>query len=315
MLLEPIVPFEPILCGSGPSGDRWIAQIKWDGVRMLVYCDGRETRLINRRGNDRTSQYPEFGRPETYCSAGSFILDGEMIAFDRSKPSFHEVMRRDGLRREAAIAAAARQIPVVYMVFDILYCDGEWVTDRPLAERQRLLESVVVPGPYAQLTGNFSDGDALFAQMEARGMEGVVYKDLTSRYTPGAKDGRWRKRKIFRDLYAVVGGITYRDGAVNALLLGLYDPDGKLRYIGHTGPGKLTGGAWSELTRSLEAARIGSRPFASDPERAKDAVWVEPRQVVKVQYLEWTNGGTLRHPVLQAAAPGVEPSACTTGQG
>lgn len=314
MDLTPIVPFEPILCDRGPAGDNWIAQIKWDGVRMLAYHDGRETRLINRKRNDRTAQYPEFQRTQEYCGASSFILDGEMIAFDANKPSFHEVMRRDGLRRSGSIETAVRTVPVVYMIFDILYLDGKWVMNQPLADRQRLLEKVVIPGSRAQLTANFPDGDVLFEAMKQRGMEGVVYKDLASLYTPDAKDGRWRKRKITRDLYAVVGGVTYRDGTVNALLLGLYDPAGTLLYIGHAGTGKLSHAEWGELTRTVAALRRTASPFANQPGRIRDAVWVEPRLVVKVHFLEWTEGGTMRQPSIQAVTEAVGPESCGTDQ-
>nr|WP_221626749.1 RNA ligase family protein [Cohnella lubricantis] len=312
--MTPLVPFEPIVCDRGPDGGNWIAQIKWDGVRMLAYHDGKETRLINRKRNDRTMQYPEFQRTQDYCSASSFILDGEMIAFDANKPSFHEVMRRDGLRRSGSIETAVRTIPVVYMIFDILYLDGQWVMDRPLTDRQRLLEQAVLPGSHAQLTANFPDGDALFAAMKERGMEGVVYKDLTSLYTPDAKDGRWRKRKITRDLYAVVGGVTYRDGTVNALLLGLYAPSGQLHYIGHAGTGKLSHAEWGELTRTVAGLRAAASPFANVPSRNRDAVWVEPRLVVKVNYLEWTEGGTMRQPSIQAVTEAVASADCGMDQ-
>lgn len=314
MNLTPIVPFEPILCDRGPTGGNWIAQIKWDGVRMLAYHDGEETRLINRKRNDRTAQYPEFQRTRDYCKASSFILDGEMIAFDANKPSFHEVMRRDGQRRSASIETAVRTVPVVYMIFDIVYCDGQWMMDRPLADRQAMLEKVVLPGPHAQLTANFPNGDALFEAMKERRMEGVVYKDLTSLYAPDAKDGRWRKRKITRDLYAVVGGVTYRDGTVNALLLGLYAPSGELVYIGHAGTGKLSHADWGELTRTVKGLRAAKRPFSNAPERSKDAVWVEPRLVVKVNYMEWTDGGTMRQPSIQAVMTDMAPEGCKTEQ-
>ena len=93
MDLKPVAPFEPIRSETIPQGENWVAQVKWDGVRMLTYRDGRETRLINRKGNDRTAQYPEFIDVPSYCRASSVILDGEMIALSGGKPSFHEIMR------------------------------------------------------------------------------------------------------------------------------------------------------------------------------------------------------------------------------
>ncbi|PYI52907.1 RNA ligase family protein [Paenibacillus flagellatus] len=316
MELKPIVPFEPVRAEQAPTGPNWVAQIKWDGVRMLAYGDGPETRLWNRRGNERTMQYPEFADVRRYCNASSVILDGEMIALDSAgKPSFHEIMKRDRLRTESKIAQAISRVPVTYMIFDVVYCNGEWATGMPLGERQRLLERIVVPGERVQLVRNVTDPNALLGVMRSHRMEGIVCKDLTSGYALDGKDDRWRKIKLFRDMYAVVGGVTYRDKLVNALLLGLYDPGGTLYYIGHAGTGKLTQADWRRLTERVQPMRIGDRPFANVPERNKDAVWIRPELVVKVQFLEWTPDGIMRHPSIQTFAEGADPvQVCTFGQ-
>ncbi|MDB5052920.1 MAG: ligase [Bacilli bacterium] len=97
MELEPVIPFEPIRSNSIPEGSVWIHQIKWDGVRVLTYYDGFKCRLFNRKLNERTNQYPELLDVKSYCHSDSVILDGEIIALGSDgKPSFHEVMRRDG---------------------------------------------------------------------------------------------------------------------------------------------------------------------------------------------------------------------------
>gem|GEM_PF-152510 len=406
--MEPIVPFEPVAADEIPAGPQWVAQIKWDGVRMLVYFDGATTKLVNRRLHERTMQYPELADARRYCRAKSAILDGEIVAFDAAKPSFHEVMRRDGVRNPHAVPAAAREIPITYMVFDILYHDGEWVTGRSLEERQRLLSRAVEPGDAVRLVGNETDGAKLFEVMRKHGMEGIVVKDLASTYAIGGKDGRWRKIKVRRDLTAVVGGVTYsgsvgsvsggvtysgsvgsvsgdvtysvsggsvsggvtysgsvgsvsggvtysgsggsvsggvtysgsggsgsggvtgggtgvsgsgsggvtysgsggsvsgggRGGRVNALLLGLYDAQGRLHYIGHAGSGRLTGRDWAEITAAAELLRTPDCPFAARPPRSAGAVWLRPLLTAKVRYLEWTEGRTLRQPVIEAVGAG-----------
>lgn len=313
MELKPIFPFEPVSTDRPPIGEQWIAQIKWDGVRMLVYWDGTETRLWNRRRNERTLQYPEFLDVKSYCRASSVILDGEMIALDHSKPSFHEIMKRDRLRTEGKIKLAIMQTPVTYMIFDVLYCDGEWVVDRPLRERQRLLEQIIAPNERVQLVGNVADAEALLNVMRGHGMEGIVCKDLNGTYAIDGKDARWQKRKLFRDLYAVVGGVTFRGRIVNALLLGLYDEQGRLFYIGHAGTGKVTQAEWGQLTKRAMEMSIAERPFVNEPERSKDAMWIRPEIVVRVQFLEWTPDGIMRHPSIQAFAD-LPADVCTLGQ-
>ncbi|QWU17188.1 bifunctional non-homologous end joining protein LigD [Paenibacillus sophorae] len=309
MKFQPIIPFEPIIADRLPAGEQWIAQIKWDGVRMVSYYDGNSTELINRRGNNRTRQYPELADAGLYCKAGSAILDGEVIALSGGKPSFHEVMRRDSLKKDSAIASMVRQIPVLYMVFDIVYCNGEWLLDRPLSERQHLLEEMLLPHPHVQAVPSYSDPEALFSTARANGLEGIVCKELTSLYTPGGKDKRWLKRKIIFDLNAVAGGVTFRDGIVNALLLGLYDADERLHYIGHAGTGRLTVKDWRDLTALARSLAIDDMPFASLPQRVKGAFWIKPELVFKIHFVEWNISGTLRQPSIQARVD-VSPGEC-----
>ncbi|MFC3771427.1 RNA ligase family protein [Paenibacillus sp. GCM10012303] len=317
MNLKPVIPFEPIRADKLPAGPNWIAQIKWDGVRMLVYFDGQETRLWNRRRNEKTLQYPEFTDIRSYCSAFSVILDGEMIALDQSKPAFHEIMKRDRLRTANKIGLAVSQTPVTYMIFDVLYCNGEWVNGRPLEQRQQLLEQIIIPGERVHTVKNYPDPSALLEVMKAHGMEGIVCKDLTSTYPLDGKDGRWQKVKLYHDRYAVVGGVTFRGKVVNALLLGLYDENGTLYYIGHAGTGKVTMAEWERLTARVQTMFARERPFRNEPERSKDAFWIRPEIVVKVQFLEWTPDGIMRHPSIQSFAEvdaGQLKGTCSFGQ-
>jgi len=313
-MLHPIEPFEPVVTtGTFPQGDQWVAQIKWDGVRMLSYYDGAQVSLVNRKLNTRTLQYPEFLQADRYCRASSFILDGEIIAMSGGRPSFHEVMKRDSLRSGMSIERGVKQTQVSYMIFDVLYCNGSWVVDHSLQARQQLLEQIIIPQADVQLVQNYPDAQALYTLMEQYQMEGIIYKDLQSGYVVGGKDKRWQKRKIVHDLYAAVGGVTYRGKRVNALVLGLYDEEGRFIYIGHAGGGKLSNQDWVNVTAQIEPDITTVRPFMNEPERSKGAVWLHPRLVVKVQFLEWTPGGTMRQPIIQAVVD--HPAAgCTIAQ-
>lgn len=206
-MFKPLIPFEPISRDTLPTGPQWIAQVKWDGVRMLAYEDGHELRLVNRRLHDRTAQYPELVTPRNLCSGSSYILDGEVIALDpdTGKPSFYHVLRRDRMSRPEGIAQAIHQIPVTYMVFDILFYEGKWVTDQPLADRQRLLHEVLNTAPHVQEVTNTLDAASLLTVMRQHQMEGIVCKDLTSSYGIQGKDQRWQKVKIMHDVYAMIG--------------------------------------------------------------------------------------------------------------
>ncbi|WP_400163387.1 DNA ligase [Brevibacillus sp. TJ4] len=308
--MNPLFPMEPVRCETIPQGPDWLAQVKWDGVRVLTYFDGTTTRLFNRRQHERTDQFPEVADIRSYCSARSVILDGEVIALGADgKPSFHEVMRRDGIRRIEKVPQVQKQVPVTYMIFDVLFVDGMWVHERPLDERLRILSDIIVPNDRVQVVSCHENGAALFDVIKQHGLEGIVLKDRTSKYIIGGKDSRWQKKKNYRDLIAVVGGVTLRDQVVNALLLGLYDEKGQLVYIGHAGTGRLTQADWRDLTERIKPLVRKDMPFVNTPAREKESVWLEPAITVKVQFAEWTAGYTLRQPSIQAIVD-VPPTSC-----
>lgn len=291
---------EPVSCDEIPQGPEWIAQVKWDGVRVLTYADSARLELYNRRQNERTLHYPELTDIASYCTAQSVILDGEVIAFGpNGKPSFYEVMRRDGLRRMEKVAHVQKAVPVTYMIFDVLYLNGEWVTSLPLSERQQILTTIITPQQHVQLVENFTNAAALYQVVQAQQMEGVLIKDLTSRYLPNKKDPSWRKKKYYRDLIAVIGGVTLKSGIVNALLLGLYDQDGAFWYIGHAGTGKWTQNDWRHLTEKIHPLALPERPFVNQPPRTANTVWLMPELTVKINFAEWADGHSLRQPSIQ----------------
>lgn len=305
MELTPVIPFEPIAAVQFPETGSWIAQVKWDGVRMLSYYDGSATRLVNRRLRERTDRYPELGDAALYCDAKSVILDGEVVAFLNGKPSFRQVMRRDGASGGKRPGAP----DVVFMVFDMLYLNGQWMTDMPLAQRLDKLGQVLKPGDSVQPVAGFADVSELFQVTREHGLEGIVAKDAASPYAIGGKDGRWRKYKHFRDLVALIGGATFEGAMVNSLLLGLLDRGGQLRYIGNAGPGRWDARERQEMAVLLKAQISERCPFPTPPSMAKEIVWVKPTIAVKLQYVEWTIHGTLRQPVVQSRVE-ADPAGC-----
>ncbi|UJF34249.1 ATP-dependent DNA ligase [Paenibacillus hexagrammi] len=312
MKLEPVIPFEPMSASQAPAAAQWIHQVKWDGVRMLVYYESGECRLFNRKRNERTMNYPELTDVSVYCKADSVILDGEIIALAADgKPSFHEVMRRDGVRRAERIESSRRAVPIAYMVFDVLYLNGEWVTDKPLSERIDLLTSIIIPNQTVQVVPAYPNGQALFDLMKQQGMEGIISKDTSSAYACDRKDQRWVKVKNYGDVIAVIGGFTLNGGIVNAVLVGVYDDQQRLHFIGHVGTGKMPRKEWAELTDTLKPMVIAAMPFCSAHPDMKGAYWVKPQLAVKIQYTEWRykEGRTLRQPSIQAFVD-VPPQEC-----
>lgn len=298
--LEPILPMEPVPSSTIPTGEEWIAQVKWDGVRVLTYADNGGVRLYNRKKNERTMHYPEITNISEYCTSRSIILDGEVISLgENGKPSFQRVMRRDGLRNMDRIKIAAETVPIIYMIFDIVYLNGMWINDRPFHERNEMLSHIITPNKHIQLVPLVSQTQGLFDAVKEQEMEGIVLKRVNSPYAIGKKREDWLKVKNFQDIIAVIGGFTLRHNTVTSILLGLYDSERRLHYVGHTGTGKMTVNDWRELTKELKEIVTEHPPFHKIPQRHADAVWVRPEKTVKIKFAEWTEGGALRQPSIE----------------
>lgn len=308
----------PMLAKPGPlpaAGEPgWAYEFKWDGVRAIGYVDGGRLRLLSRNDNDVTASYPELRALGEALGSIRAVLDGEIVALDDSgRPSFAALQQRMHVTGAAKARRLAQDTPVTYLLFDVLYLDGESTVDRPYEERRRLLESLALSGPAWQTPDAFREAgaDVLRASRD-QGLEGVVAKRLTSRYAPGRRTGDWIKVKHERMQEVVVGGWTpgkgRRSGRIGALLLGVHGDEG-LRYAGQVGTG-FTGEMLDDLARRLGGLRRKTPPFVDEVPRAqsRDVTWATPALVGEVTYTEWTRDGRLRHPSWRGLRPDKEPA-------
>ncbi len=121
---------------------QWAYEIKWDGVRAIAFSEPGRMRLVTRNGNDVTARYPELGAMNRALSMHRAILDGEVVAFDADgKPSFAALQGRMHLTRDAQVRRLAKEAPVNYMAFDLLWLDGRSLMDLPY-ERSAAARSV-----------------------------------------------------------------------------------------------------------------------------------------------------------------------------
>ncbi|MCA0987766.1 RNA ligase family protein [Guptibacillus algicola] len=312
--MKPIKPFEPVTSATVPSSPHGISQVKWDGVRVLAYFDKQHLKLFNRSLNERTATYPELQELPSLAQSVSFILDGEIVSLnEKGEPSFHDVMRRDRLKKANQIAKGVEMNPIFYMVFDVILWDGKWVNDRPLIERLEILEEGLNQNKSIRIVHSHENGEQLFSVIKEKGMEGIVWKDLNSSYVINGKSDSWKKVKNYQDIFATVCGVTFRGNIINTFLLGLYDSNNQLRYIGSAGTGKLKNDEISRLSEMVTLVKQSTSPFLEfDPNR-KDIVWLSPEIIVKVTYLEWTSDQRLRQPVVQTITDG-DPKTCSFQQ-
>ncbi|MGH8985575.1 MAG: non-homologous end-joining DNA ligase, partial [Acidimicrobiia bacterium] len=228
------------------------------------------------------------------------ILDGELVAFDDDgRPSFQRLQRRMHVASESEVRRRMGETPVTYVIFDLLYADGQVLFERPYEERRELLESLGLDEASWQTPAyHRGEGGALLEASVRQGLEGIVAKRLASAYRPGKRSREWLKIKNVRSQEVVIGGWLpgkgRREGELGALLAGYYDDDGALRYAGKVGTG--FGATDLRLLRErFEPLRTDDSPFEGRQPQ-KDAIFVEPKLVAEVEFAEWTSAGTLRHP-------------------
>jgi bifunctional non-homologous end joining protein LigD len=300
---EQIVPMLATLVAELPRNqDQYGFEVKWDGVRAISYVDGGQARFESRRGNDFTHRYPELRALGPALGATPAVLDGEIVAFEGERPSFARLQPRMHVDNERAIRRLMAEIPVVYVLFDVLWLDGHSTIALPYSDRRKLLEELELEGPSWQTpAAHRGDGAALLDATRRLGLEGVVAKRLDSVYEPGRRSRSWLKIKNQNSQEFVIGGYVPGKGArsntLGALLIGYYEslePDPRLRYAGKVGTG-FTESELQRLLALLEPRRRSTSPF-SPPPRVKDAIFVDPEFVAEVRFTEWTHAGSVRNP-------------------
>ena len=298
----------------GPE-EGWAFEMKWDGVRAVVYLAGGRVRLLSRKGRDESAAYPDVVRPLSRLGVRDAVLDGEIVVTDPSgRPDFGLLQNRINLSRPADVERATQTWPAQLMVFDVLELDGESLLARPYAERRAILENLGLEdlgldelGERVHVPPVFH-GDRQAAQEISRQLrlEGIVAKRTDSAYAPGRRGRSWLKIKNFLTQEVVVGGWRPGQGGRSAtfgsLLMGIPGPDG-LTYVGRVGSG-FDGAALDDVQRRLDALVEPTTSLVGVPrEDARDARWVRPELVGEVTYAELTGPGRMRHPVWRGLRP------------
>lgn len=264
----------------------WVYEEKYDGFRILAYKEGARVRLLSRNDHDRTATYADVAQTVGRLPARTLLLDGEVVAFDR-----RGVSRFQLLQQGAA--------PRAYEVFDCLYDDGRDLRRAPLTERRAALERAVPDNHLVHCARRLAaNGLEAYRLARRRGLEGVLAKDERAPYEE-KRSKKWLKVKVRQEDEFVIGGFTAPRGArgrFGALLLGAYNAEGRLRYVGKVGTG-FTQRTLNSLYGALKPLVRATPPFV-DPPRERDATYVSPRLVAEVAYEEWTADWKLRQPAF-----------------
>jgi bifunctional non-homologous end joining protein LigD len=292
--------------GPIPQGPGWAFEFKWDGIRAIAATSSADgLRLTSRNNLDLSGSFPDLGQ---LAEHPSLTLDGEIVALDPATgaPSFALLQRRMHVSRPSAALIAA--VPVRYFAFDLLYLRTSLVS-KPWAERREALEGLALDGGAIAVPPYFTgDGDSVQEAARQQHLEGILAKRVDTGYEPGRRSRNWIKTPLFDTAEVLVCGYTAgegrRAGTLGALLLGAYDADGRLLFIGHVGTG-FTDKFLDELLAMLRPLMRETSPYDEEVPRmyARKARWVEPKLVGEVVYRNVTPDNRLRHPSWRGLRP------------
>ena len=281
------------------SDPAWLYERKLDGERCLAFRAGDSIRMMTRNQKEVSNNYPEIAAALRDQGRQDFIIDGEIVAFQGSETSFELLQSR--IHVTSPGPQLLRKVPVFYYIFDVLYAGDQDVRPRSLRERKDVLASLLsFDDPLRFTEHRDTEGEAFYAEACQAGWEGLIAKLADSPYRAGrSKD--WLKFKCETNQEFVIGGWTDPQRsrvAFGALLLGYYDPDGKLAYAGKVGTGFDTRTLRS-LLAEMEEIGQDQPPFDYGDLPHRDVHWVRPELVAQIGFSEWTRDLQLRHPRFQ----------------
>jgi bifunctional non-homologous end joining protein LigD len=291
MLAYPSDPFDSA---------RHLFEIKWDGTRCLLFKQGDDIRLQNRRLEIITHRYPELRVLARQIDAHNAILDGELVVLAGGVTDFGRLQQREHLADPTKISLLSKKIPVTYVAFDVIFLNGDKLMDLPLLDRKERLAGLLRESPHL-IESRFvrERGTAYFQQAVSRGLEGVMAKTLTGPYLIGRRSRLWLKIKPRQEkVCAVIGytpGAGARGGAFGALLLATREETG-WKYRGRVGSG-MSEADLEELTARLRDLKTSSS-ILPHPPQIRGVQWVRPELWVRVRFQEETNRGHFRAPVF-----------------
>jgi bifunctional non-homologous end joining protein LigD len=283
---------------SPPEGEQWLHEVKWDGYRILAAIADGEVKLWSRNALPWNERVPDIVQSLESLGLHSARLDGELVAMDtRGHSDFN------GLQQTLSGEA---QLPLVYVLFDLPYLEGNDLSRVDLLKRKQLLEKLLLHGPkhLAFSTHAIGDGQDVFQRATDAELEGIISKRIDSAYRPGRGDDWFKIKRLENDEFAVVGYTPPKGSrsGFGSLLLAKPDPQVKSGwiYVGRVGTG-FSNEQLKRLSRTIAdkgSAKPTVKLAAIDP-LLRGARWVKPAAVAEVYYRGIGNKNLLRQPSLK----------------
>ncbi len=302
---------EPMLSDSAekiPSGDDYVYEIKWDGIRALIALEDGQVRITSRNKNDITKQFPELLLADKAFRATNGLFDAEIVCLDKSgKPEFKKVIHRLMNTGETNIQKMSKSSPVYCYIFDCLYLDGRSLVNESLVKRKEWLKDAVKKDTPYRVSEFVEDGKSLFNAAREHALEGVMAKKKDSKYLPGRRSEGWLKIKVRQTSECVILGYTPGKGNREATFGALQIAEkisGDLFYRGKVGTG-FDDHLMKEIFSLLKKLKKVKKPILKGGKIVDEKIteWVEPSLLVEVSFSQLTADQMYREPVFVRLRP------------
>ena len=271
-----------------PFNDKnYIYELKFDGIRALIYVSKKDITIISRRGNILNKTFPELLEIKNNIT-NKCIFDGEIVLMEDSKPSFQKLQERMRLKNENKINYYKENYPVTFVCFDILY-ENKDLTKLPLIKRKEILSHYEDNNLFIK-SKVVEDGIKLFNFVKKNNLEGIVAKLKTSEYIIGKRTKNWLKVKNIKEDDYIIGAYQEKEFVITLAMGKLIN--NQLHFIS-----KVTIGKKHPDYQLIKLCKKTKNKFLDFNE--EDYIYIEPKYTCTIIYLEKTKDGHLRHPVFK----------------
>lgn len=267
----------------------YIFEIKFDGIRALIYIDNEKIIIKSRNNVILNDTYPELLNIK-HISKDVCIFDGEIVLFDKDKPNFSKLQERTRLKNKYRIKEMSLNNPVTFVCFDILY-KGKDLTFLNLLVRKNILSKFKDTDNFIKTKYFEEKGKKLFELIKKEELEGIIAKNKDSKYYYGFRSKEWIKIKNFKEEEFFVGGFIKikSENVVSALLCEKIKD--KYYFVGKV----LFSHKNKEYEEVIHSKIVKNYLGNCDEE----AIFIKPKYKLKINYMERTKNNMLRQPFIK----------------
>lgn len=281
----------------------------FEGIRVLIYKDRGNMAIFNKNKKDLITLYPEMLDLPAQIKTKSCILDGILIVFNENKLPDSRLLQERELSSQSKAKAKSRKFPATVIVFDILEKDDESLINEPLKSRKLILREVIENGQHLTLAPYTLHGKDLWKQIESQKLDGMIAKEMNSRYFPNGKNWSWLKINNLNQTDAVIAGLMKKgnlDDFFGIILAKYHKKTDSFKYVG-------------KITENLDKktiSHINSRLKSLSTETAilskedieklnnagtnlQDIIWLKPILITKIRYKENVNNEIVLASILR----------------